>query len=108
MRRSEYLPEWSQPHLLSFVTNKDGGYLAVHADLGGVTMLIDELELLREQIVLNDCPHTHLFSHDAAGKELTTTKLADQEHENYTVHEVKTYGWNEEWAQRHGLKSTAG
>ncbi|WP_428307327.1 hypothetical protein [Lacipirellula sp.] len=75
MRRSEYHPDWQQPHLLSFVTSEDGGYLAIHADLAGVTMLIDELESLREQLVLNDCPHTHLFSHDAADA-LTTTKQA--------------------------------
>ena len=105
MRRSEYHPDWQQPHLLSFVTSEDGGYLAIHADLAGVTMLIDELESLREQLVLGDCPHTHLFSHDAAG-ELTMTKLTDQKHENHVVHHVKIYGWNEEWAQRHGLKPT--
>ena len=104
MKRSEFHPEWSEPHLLSFVTDTSGQYLAVHADLAGITMLIDELESLREQLELNDCPHTHLFSPEAAGNELTLTKLADQEHENNIVCHVKLYGWNEEWAMRHGLK----
>ncbi len=44
MRRSDFRPEWGAPHLLSFVTDSEGGYLAVHADLAGVTMLIEELE----------------------------------------------------------------
>jgi hypothetical protein len=104
MKRSEYRPEWSDPHLLSFVTSASGGYLAVHADLAGITMLIDELEILREQLEQNDCPHTHLFSPEAAGSELTPTKIADQKDENNVVCHVKIYGWNEEWAVRHGLK----
>jgi len=85
-----------EPHLLSFVTDASGGYLAVHADLAGFTMLIDELESLREQLELNDCPHTHLFSSNPPPTELTTTKLADQEDEVNMVHHVKIYGWNEE------------
>lgn len=104
MKRSEYRPEWGDPHLLSFVTNSSGGYLAVHADLAGITMLIDELEILREQLEQNECPHTHLFSPEAAGDELTSTKIADQEDENIVVCHVKIYGWNEVWAVRHGLK----
>ncbi len=104
MRRSDFRPEWGEPHLLSFVTDSDGGYLAVHADLAGVTMLIDELEFLREQLAQNDCPHIHLFSTDSVGKELTTTKLGSDKGEDNVVHHVKVYGWNEEWAVKHGLK----
>jgi hypothetical protein len=104
MRRAPYHPEWSEPHLLSFVTDASGQYLAIHADLAGVTMLIDELEGLREQLERNDCPHSHLFACTARNA-LTNTKLADQEHEANIVQHVKTYGWNEEWARRHGLKS---
>lgn len=77
----------------------------MHADLAGITMLIDELELLRQQLEKNDCPHTHLSSPEAAGDELTSTKIADQEHENNIVCHVKIYGWNEEWAVRHRLKT---
>ena len=105
MRRAQYRPEWSEPHLLSFVTDASGTCLAVHADLAGITMLIDELEILREQLELNDCPHAHLFSFVGDRSELTTTKLADQEGEVNIVKDVKIYGWNEEWARRHGLKS---
>jgi hypothetical protein len=104
MKRSEYRPDWGEPHLLSFVTDEPGRYVAVHADLAGITMLIDELEILREQLEQGDCPHTHLFSPEAVGVELTATKLADQENEKNIVCEVKIYGWNEEWAVRHGLK----
>jgi hypothetical protein len=89
---------------LSFVTDTPGQYLAVHADLAGITMLIDELEIIREQLEQNDCPHTHLFSPASVGTELTETKIASQEHENNVICHVKIYGWNEEWAVRHGLK----
>jgi hypothetical protein len=65
-------------------------------------MLIDELESLREQLESNDCPHTHLFSWGQGG--LTTTKLTDQESAVNIVDQVKIYGWNQEWAHRHGLK----
>lgn len=91
-------------YLLSFVTNTGGGYLAIHADLKGITLLIDELESLRRCLEANDCPHTHLFSTACGNGELTTTKLSDQPHENNIVHQVKIYGWNEEWAILHGLK----
>lgn len=104
MKRAENGPQWRNPHLLSFVTSTSGGYLAVHADLAGLTMLIDELETLREQLEKNECPHTHLFSSEAGGDELTVTKLANQEDENVLVCHLKIYGWNEEWAVRHGLK----
>lgn len=66
-------------------------------------MLIDELESLREQLEMNDCPHTHLFGITPNDK-LSTTKLADQEDEVNIVQHVKIYGWNEEWARRHSLK----
>jgi hypothetical protein len=103
MRRGEFRPDWSEPHLLSFVTDASGAYLAVHADLAGNTMLIDELEGLREQLELDDCSHTHLFAFVPGRSELTTTKIADQEHEVNVVQHVDIYGWNEEWSRRHGL-----
>jgi hypothetical protein len=104
MRRSPYRPDWCEPHLLSFVTDTDGNYLSIHADLAGITMLIDELETLREQLEKNDCPHTHLLSY-GANSELSSTKLLDQQYENTIVDHVKIYGWNEEWAVKHGLMS---
>ena len=104
MKRSQYRPDWDERHLLSFVTSSSGSYLAVHADLAGITMLIDELEIIREELEKNDCPYTHLFSPTAAGAELTDTKIASQENENNVICHVKFYGWNEEWAVRHGLK----
>jgi hypothetical protein len=101
MRRSEYHPEWSEPHLLSVVSS--GPYVAIHADLAGITMLIDELEGLREQLELNDCPHTHLFALGVPNGELTATKLPSEE-QMRTVSELKIYGWNEDWAVKHGLR----
>jgi hypothetical protein len=92
-------------HLLSFITDDTGQYLAIHVDLRGVSILIDELQKLKADLELNDCPHTHLFvTSNPSARELTSSKLADQEHEVNVVHHVKIYGWNEEWARRHGLK----
>ncbi len=65
-------------------------------------MFIDELEILREQLEQNDCPHTHLFALTPVHTELTETKL-DSEAGMNNVLEVKIYGWNQEWAVRHGL-----
>ena len=48
------------PYLLSFVTDDAGKYLAIHADLNGVSALITALEQIRHDLVENDCPHTHL------------------------------------------------
>jgi hypothetical protein len=90
--------------LLSFVTDATGKVVSVHADIHGVEFLIDELENLRSQLLVNDCPHTHLFSPECGGDELTMTKLNDQPAETNVVCHVKIYGWNEEWSRRHGLK----
>lgn len=91
-------------HLLSFVTDESGKFLSVHADLCGVELLIENLQSIRSQLLENDCPHTHLMSPVCAGYELSTTKLQDQPGEVNVVCHVKIYGWNEEWARRHGLK----
>jgi hypothetical protein len=95
----------SRQHLLSFVTDESGMHVAIHVDLRGVEILIRELEQLKEQLELNDCPHTHLFTtSDPSARELTKTKLDSQASEVNIVHHVKIYGWNEEWARKHGLK----
>ena len=91
-------------HLLSFVTNQDGSMVTIHVDLPGIEILIRELESLRDAIAGDDCPHTHLFSAEAAGKELSTSKLDNQPAEVNNVCHVKIYGWNSEWAVRHGLR----
>jgi hypothetical protein len=95
----------SPSHLLSFVTDATGTFLSIHADLPGIEYLIEELQLLRSQLLDDDCPHTHLFAPECAGDELTTTKLRDQPGEENVVIHVKIYGWNKEWAHRHGLKA---
>lgn len=94
----------SVQHLLSFVTNQDGSMVTIHADLPGIEILIRELESLRDAIAGDDCPHTHLFSTEAVGKELSTSKLDNQPAEVNNVCHVKIYGWNSEWAVRHGLR----
>lgn len=90
-------------HLLSFVTSKCGTMVSVHLDLGGVKLLLKELNGIREKLEANDCPHTHLFGYQPSD-DLTLTMLQSQPQENTSVEHVKIHGWNEEWAVRHGLK----
>lgn len=94
----------SRQHLLSVVTDTSGRYVAIHVDLRGVNMLIEELQDLKAELELNDCPHTHLFGY-SPGDKLTQTKLADQQDEVNIVGQVKIYGWNEDWAWKHRLKT---
>jgi hypothetical protein len=100
--------EWKSwellPHLLSFVTDDAGDYLSIHADLNGINSLIDALNELKDQLVKNDCPHTHLSPGRGYGPYLTTSKLESQEMEVHVVKHVKIYGWNDEWAVRSGLR----
>src|SRR5262249_7979485 len=95
----------SRQHLLSFVTNATGEYVAIHLDLRGVGILIDELQNIKSSLEENECPDTHLFISKTHGyRELTGGKLAGQESEVNEVFHVKIYGWTEEWARKHGLK----
>lgn len=89
--------------LLSFVASKDGDQIFVHVDKNGLDLLIKELTWLREKLEANKCEHTHLMSPEWAGDELTTSKLKHQEGEDSIIHEVKIYGWNDEWKKKHGL-----
>lgn len=93
-------------HLLSFATDRTGSMVSVHADLAGVRYLISQLEEIRDLLIENDCPHTHLFSGAQNSGELTTTKLTDHRDEVTVVSHVKIYGWNAEWAVKHGLKGS--
>jgi len=77
--------------------------ITIHADLPGVEFLIRKLESLRDALADQECPHTHLFSEGVAGEELSTSKLDNQPAEVNHVCHVKIYGWNSEWAVRHGL-----
>ena len=76
-------------HLLSFVTDETGSMVSVHADLAGVELLLSELNVLRDQLLKNDCPHIHLFSPTAGRNELTESKLKDQPYEVHEVSHVK-------------------
>jgi hypothetical protein len=103
--------EWESweklPYLLSFVTSADGQCLSVHADLNGITALIEGLQELRSQLLENDCPHTHLWTHRGHGPYLTTSKLDGKDDEVHVAKMATIYGWNDEWAVRHGLRPPA-
>lgn len=90
-------------HLLSLVTSENGDQVFLHVDLAGVTKLISELNYIRKELEEKDCPHSHLFSEDWGGWELTATKLKDQKDEINLVHHLKIYGWSEEWKNKYDL-----
>lgn len=90
-------------HLLSFVTDEDGNQVSIHVDLAGLEFLLNELGNIKKQLEANDCPHSHLFTEEWGGDELSNTKLANQDNEKNQVHQVKIYGWNEEWKLKHKL-----
>jgi len=87
-------------YLLSFVTDDSGCMVSMHLDLNGVDYFLESLKDIRELLIANDCPHTHLFAND----ELTSTKLTNQKNESNIVEHVKIYGWNDEWAKKHNLR----
>ena len=89
-----------QNYLLSFVTDDSGGMVSVHMDLNGANRLIEMLNELRDSLAEGDCPHDHLLRNDG----LTATMLAKQDNEKNVVGHVKLYGWNDEWAVKHGLR----
>ena len=89
-----------QNYLLSFVTDGSGQMVSIHMDLNGADHLIEILQQLRTGLADNDCPHDHLFGHDG----LTSTMLDNQDCEKNTAGHVKIYGWNDEWAVKHGLR----
>lgn len=90
-------------HLLSIVTDEDGTQVFMHLDLAGVNYLLTELIQLKEELENNRCPHTHLFTREWGGEELTVTKLSKQDDEKNQVHHLKMYGWNNEWKVKHKL-----
>ena len=90
-------------HLLSFVTDDDEHQVFIHVDLAGVEFLLNKLCNIKKQLEENDCPHSHLFTEEWGGEELSSTKLASQEDEQNQVHQVKIYGWNDEWKVKHKL-----
>ena len=92
-------------HLLSFVTDQDGGMVSIHTDLAGIKLLISKFQWLQAKLEKDICEHTHLGSWDR--DELTPSKLSTQPSEVHLVHHVKIYGWNETWATQHGLKKRA-
>jgi len=91
-------------HLLSFVTDEDGDQLFMHADLAGVEFFMEELNRIKEKLKANECPHSHLFTEDWGGEELSNSKLSGQEGEVNQIHHVKIYGWNEVWCKKHKLE----
>jgi len=91
-----------EKHLLALVADPDDGQVHLHADLGGVDFLIGELEKIKKQLLAEECPHTHLFSEEWGGGELSVSTMLDNR-QGLPVHHLKVFGWNEEWVEKHGF-----
>ncbi len=92
--------------MISFVTNPDSGEVFVHADREGLAELEQLFGALKNGVAAGDCPHTHLFAPAWGGDELAETMLDQERSTNCRqVQHVKIYGWTDDWAKKHGLKS---
>lgn len=90
-------------HLLSFVTNQDGNMLTIHVDGDGLSLLIEKLLVLKGLLDSGQCEHTHLFTSDSIGEELSNTKFESVPEESTIVQHVKINCWTREWAEIHRL-----
>ncbi|MBV9216201.1 MAG: immunity protein 32 [Acidobacteria bacterium] len=92
-----------EERLLAFVSDEKNEQLYLHLDLAGVNILLNELGQIKKGLEKNECPHGHLFSVDWGGWELSLSDMTDTDNGGAPVHHVKIYGWNEEWAEKHGF-----
>ena len=94
--------------MLSVVSEKDGDTVYIHADLEGIQKLESCIANLKRELENNECPHDHLMSKSWGSDELTETMLDSERSDGCVqVHHVKLYGWNQEWALKHGLQEDA-
>jgi len=77
--------------------------MVIHLDLEGVDLLLRELEHVKKKLIEGDCPHTHLFSSEWGGWELSNSRMMDSGDRGVPIHHLKIFGWNEEWAEKHGF-----
>ena len=92
----------NQEHLLCFVADTER-QLFVHADAAGLDLLIRILSHLRKRIDEDQCDHNHLMTESWGGQGLTEVPACEKD--GRIVHHVKIYGWTEEWARKHGMRS---
>ena len=91
-----------EQRLLAFVASQDSSVVHIHLDKAGVDKLINVLEQIRRKLQNDEVEHDHLFSEDWGGYDLTISDQLDNE-KGEPVHHVKIFGWNEEWAEKHGF-----
>ena len=102
-RSAERKDDFAVPHLLSFVTNREGNMVSIHMNLDGLTCLLEKLTSLKTLVENGQCEDAHLFTSDSIGSELSSTKLKSVPAEHNVVQHVKLYGWTDAWACAHGL-----
>ncbi len=78
-------------HLLCFVTD-DEGQLFIHADKGGLDLLIKSLTHIRKSVGEGKSDHDHLMTESWGGQELTETNSCGNE--GRILDHVKICGWS--------------
>ena len=95
--------------MLSIVSEREGDVVYIHADLAGLEVLERSLKRLRELVAQGECEHDHLFTESWGGHGLTETMLEKERSSGCKqVHHLQLYGWNDEWARKHGLLGRSG
>lgn len=94
-----------QKRLLAFVASEDSDEIFLHVDKAGVDILIQSLERIRKHLEKNEVEHDHLFSNEWGSWELSVSDMMDNE-KGKPIHHVKIFGWNDEWADKHGFDRT--
>jgi len=95
------MSEKVEKRLLALVYEENQVFM--HLDLEGVDLLLRELEKIKQKLLQDDCPHTHLYTSEWAGWELSNPNMKLESEKAQPIHHVKIYGWNEEWAETHGF-----
>src|SRR5687768_15012884 len=75
----------------------------MHVDSEGLELLLRELEHIKKKLSEDECPHTHLFTSEWGGGELSAAQMMDEKDKGEPIHHLKIFGWNEEWAEKHGF-----
>lgn len=88
--------------LLAFVVSEESDEIFLHLDKAGADILIRALERIRKHLEKNEVEHDHLFSKEWGSWELSISDKVDKG-QGKPIHHFKIYGWNDEWADKHGF-----
>ncbi|MFZ2446701.1 MAG: Imm32 family immunity protein [Syntrophobacteraceae bacterium] len=80
----------TEDDLLTFELDPDGDQLFIHGNPAGLLRLVRLLHRLAEAAARNEFPHTHLFTKEWGGDDLSSQPQAEN---HRCLNHVKIYGW---------------